>query len=66
MLSVIYAECRKQTHDAVCRYADCHYAECRNAVHTTLKVVSVLTLTSNITLVSNSHPRANTLAYFVA
>jgi hypothetical protein len=24
MLSVIYAECRKQTH-----YAECHYAECR-------------------------------------
>ncbi len=31
MLSVIYAECRKQTHHAVCRYAECRYAECRYA-----------------------------------
>jgi hypothetical protein len=29
MLSVNYAECRKQAHYAECRYAECHYAECR-------------------------------------
>jgi hypothetical protein len=31
MLSVIYAECHKQTHCAECRYAECHYAECHYA-----------------------------------
>jgi hypothetical protein len=31
MLSVNYAECRKQSHHAECRYAECHYAECRYA-----------------------------------
>ncbi len=31
MLSVVKAECRKQTHHARCRYAECRYAECRNA-----------------------------------
>jgi hypothetical protein len=31
VLSVIYAECRKQAHYAECRYAECHYAECRYA-----------------------------------
>jgi hypothetical protein len=31
MLSVNYAECRKQSHRAECRYAECHYAECRYA-----------------------------------
>jgi hypothetical protein len=31
MLSVNYAECRKQTYYAGCRYAECHYAECRYA-----------------------------------
>ncbi len=31
MLSVIYAECRKQAHYAGCRYAECSYAECRYA-----------------------------------
>jgi hypothetical protein len=31
MLSVIYAECRKQAHYAECRYAECRYAECRYA-----------------------------------
>ncbi len=29
MLSVTYAECRKQTHYAKCRYAEWLYAECR-------------------------------------
>ncbi len=33
MLSVIYAECRKQAHDAECHYAECRYAECRGAVN---------------------------------
>jgi hypothetical protein len=66
MLSVIYAECLKQTHDNVCRYTDCHYPKCRGAVRFTLKVVCALTLTSNITLVSNSYPRTNTLVYFVS
>ncbi len=28
MLSVNYAECRKQAHYAECRYAECRYAEC--------------------------------------
>jgi len=28
MLSVNYAECRKQSHYAECRYAECRYAEC--------------------------------------
>jgi hypothetical protein len=28
MLSVIYAECRKQTYCAECHYAECRYAEC--------------------------------------
>jgi hypothetical protein len=28
MLSVIYAECRKEAH-----YAQCHYAECRKEAH---------------------------------
>ncbi len=28
MLSVDYAECRKQTHYAQCRHAECRYAEC--------------------------------------
>jgi hypothetical protein len=27
MLSVIYAECRKQAHYVVCPHAECHYAE---------------------------------------
>ncbi len=31
MLSVVKAECRKQTHHARCRYAECRYAECRYA-----------------------------------
>jgi hypothetical protein len=31
VLIVINAECRKQTHYAVCRYAECRYAECRYA-----------------------------------
>jgi hypothetical protein len=31
MLTVIYAECRKQTLNAQFRYAECRYAECRNA-----------------------------------
>jgi hypothetical protein len=31
MLSVNYAECRKQVHYAECRYAECRYAECRYA-----------------------------------
>jgi hypothetical protein len=38
MLSVVYAECRKQILNAECRYAECcyvecHYAECRGALH---------------------------------
>ncbi len=38
MLSVIYAECRKQNHyaeclNAECRYAGCRSAECRGAIH---------------------------------
>jgi hypothetical protein len=28
MLSVNYAECRKQAHFAECQYAECLYAEC--------------------------------------
>jgi hypothetical protein len=28
-MSVIYAECHKQTHYAECRYAECHYPERR-------------------------------------
>jgi hypothetical protein len=28
MLSVVYAECRQQTHYAECRHAECRYAEC--------------------------------------
>jgi hypothetical protein len=31
MLSVVYAECRKQKHYAVCRYVECRYAECHYA-----------------------------------
>ena len=31
MLSVNYAECRKQSHYAECRYAECRYAECSYA-----------------------------------
>ncbi len=31
MLSVIYAQCRKQTSYAQCLYAKCRYAECRGA-----------------------------------
>ncbi len=31
MLSVIYAECHKQTNCSECRYAECHYADCRGA-----------------------------------
>jgi hypothetical protein len=31
MLSVNYAECRKQAHYAECRYDECHYVECRGA-----------------------------------
>jgi len=31
MLSVNYAECRKQAHYAESRYAECHYAGCRYA-----------------------------------
>ncbi len=30
MLSVIYAECHKQTHNVECHYAECRYAECRD------------------------------------
>jgi hypothetical protein len=37
MLSVIYAECRKQTDYAECRYAECRYAECRGAKITEVK-----------------------------
>jgi hypothetical protein len=32
MLSVAYAECRKQAHYAECHYAECRYAECRGAL----------------------------------
>ncbi len=32
MLSVNYAECRKQAHYAECHYAECRHAECRGAV----------------------------------
>ncbi len=31
MLSVINAECRKQTHYAECHNAKCRYAECHGA-----------------------------------
>ncbi len=31
MLSIIYAECCKQTRYAECRPAECHCAECRGA-----------------------------------
>jgi hypothetical protein len=36
MLTVNYAECRKEAHyaechNAECRYAECHYAECHYA-----------------------------------
>jgi hypothetical protein len=31
MLSVNYAECRKQVHYAECRCAKCRYAECHGA-----------------------------------
>jgi hypothetical protein len=34
MLSVVYADCHKQTNYAECRYAECHYAECRGAINT--------------------------------
>jgi len=30
MLSVIYAECHKQTHNSERLYAECRYAECRD------------------------------------
>jgi hypothetical protein len=30
MLSVIYPECRKQTHNVECHYGECRYAECRD------------------------------------
>jgi hypothetical protein len=32
MMSVVYAECHKQTHYAECRYAECRYAECCSAL----------------------------------
>ncbi len=32
MLSVIYAECRKETHFAECHYAENHYVECHYAM----------------------------------
>jgi hypothetical protein len=32
MLRVVYAECRKQTHYAECRYAANLYVECHSAV----------------------------------
>jgi hypothetical protein len=31
-LSVLYAQCRKQTHNAECHYGECRYADCRGAV----------------------------------
>jgi hypothetical protein len=31
VLSVAYAECRKQAHYAKCHYAECRHAECRYA-----------------------------------
>jgi len=31
MLSVVYAEFRKQAHYGECHYAECRYAECRGA-----------------------------------
>jgi hypothetical protein len=31
MLNVIYEECRKEGHYALCHYAECRYAECRGA-----------------------------------
>jgi hypothetical protein len=31
MLSVVYAECLKQTHYAECHYAECRYAKCHFA-----------------------------------
>jgi hypothetical protein len=31
MLNFVYAECRKQTHNAECHFAECRYAECRGA-----------------------------------
>jgi hypothetical protein len=34
MLSVNYAQFRKQAHLAECHYAECHYAECRGAKKT--------------------------------
>jgi hypothetical protein len=36
MPSVIYAECRKQTHYAEFSYAECLYAECRSANKTNI------------------------------
>jgi hypothetical protein len=46
MLSVVYAECRKQAQYAECqyaecRYAECHYAECRAAHSGALNVISI-------------------------
>ncbi len=47
MLSVVYTECRKQTHYAQChyaecRYTECRYAECRGAASWTLQVYKAM------------------------
>ncbi len=35
MLSVVYAECRKQTHNADCHYGECRYSEGHGVISST-------------------------------
>ncbi len=48
LLSVIYAECRKQAHYAECHYGECRYAECHGAIN-----ITYLNFRVNILVVPN-------------
>jgi hypothetical protein len=41
-LSVIYAECRKQTRYSQLHYAECRYSECRGAASWALQVYKAM------------------------
>ncbi len=48
MLSVIFAECQKETLYSGCLYAECHYAECRGALYEPeLRIIKHLSIISD-------------------
>jgi len=69
MLSVIYAEYRKQAHYgechygechyAECYYAECHYAECHGTYNACFAQIQLVILTLKANLVAVTHVYSN-------